>query len=42
MSAQLFAYLEDRAGLKVVGQTIMDWENVDGLDCLTLVEKDRN
>lgn len=39
MSAQLFAYLANRAGLKIIKQKIIDWGQVKNLDCLTLVEK---
>lgn len=38
MSAQLFAHLVDRAGLKIIKQRIIDW-NVPNLDCISLVEK---
>lgn len=40
MSAQLFAYLANRAGLKIVKQKVIDWSQKE-LDCLTLVEKVR-
>lgn len=40
MSAQLFAYLANRAGLKVMKQQVIDWGEVSNLDCLTLVEKE--
>lgn len=39
MSAQLFAHLVNRAGLRVIKQEIIDWEQVKSLDCITLVEK---
>ena len=39
MSAQLFAYLSNRAGLKVVEQKIINWGKSKDLDCITLVEK---
>ncbi len=40
MSADLFAYLAHRAGLKVVEQHIIDWANCKNLDCITLLQKD--
>lgn len=39
MSSQLFAYLANRAGLKVVEQHVIDWAGEKELDCVTLVEK---
>lgn len=39
MSAQLFAYLANRAGLNVKDQRLINWNGVNNLDCLTLVEK---
>ena len=39
MSKQLFAYLVNRAGLKVLEQKLIDWSGHKALDCLTLVEK---
>lgn len=39
MSSQLFAYLANRAGLKVIEQKKIDWSGKKELDCLTLVEK---
>ncbi len=39
MSKQLFAYLANRAGLKVLEQKLIDWSGHKDLDCLTLVEK---
>ena len=39
MSKQLFAYLANRAGLEVLEQRVINWGNIEGLDCLTLVEK---
>ncbi len=39
MSAQLFAYLANRAGLDIKDQCLINWNGVDNLDCLTLVEK---
>lgn len=40
MSEQLFAYLVNRAGLTVVRQKVINWANIENLDCLTLVEKE--
>ena len=39
MLKQLFAYLANRAGLEVLEQRVINWGNIEGLDCLTLVEK---
>lgn len=39
MSSDLFAYLANRAGLKVIEQKIIDWGGTKNLDCLTLIEK---
>ena len=39
MSSELFAYLANRAGLKVIGQFLYDWGGIKNLDCVTLVEK---
>ncbi|MEY8482214.1 methyltransferase domain-containing protein [Lachnospiraceae bacterium 48-21] len=39
MSKDLFAYMANRAGLKVLEQQVFDWNGVVNLDCLTLVEK---
>ena len=39
MSKDLFAYLANRAGLKILEQRVIDWGDVKELDCLTLLEK---
>jgi cyclopropane fatty-acyl-phospholipid synthase-like methyltransferase len=39
MSADIFAHLAMRAGLRVVSQNIIAW-GVQNLDCLSLVKKD--
>lgn len=39
MSSDLFAYLVNRAGLRIVKQQVFDWRESKELDCLTLVEK---
>ena len=39
MSSQLFAHLVDRAGLKVLGQHVIDWTGEKELDYVSLVEK---
>ena len=39
MSKDLFAYLANRAGLKILEQRVFDWDDVQDLDCLSLVEK---
>lgn len=39
MSKDLFAYLANRAGLKILEQKVIDWGGVKELDCLTLLEK---
>lgn len=39
MSKDLFAYLANRAGFKVLEQQVIDWGGVKNLDCLSLVEK---
>lgn len=39
MSKDIFAYLCNRAGLKVIAQETIDWGGVKELDCITLVEK---
>ncbi len=39
MSSQLFAYLANRAGLKVLEQNLICWNGYKDLDCLTLLEK---
>lgn len=39
MSKDLFAYMVNRVGLKVLEQQVFDWNGVKNLDCLTLVEK---
>lgn len=38
MSADIFAYLVNRAGLQVVEQHIIDWDMSPELDCITLVK----
>lgn len=39
MSKDLFGYLVNRAGLKIIAQEEIDWEGHEKLDCLTLVQK---
>lgn len=39
MSKELFAYLANRIGFKVLEQEVIDWYGEKGLDCITLVEK---
>src|SRR5215216_5268954 len=39
MSASLFSDQAKQAGLKIVGQRIIQWGNIPDLDCLTLVSK---
>lgn len=39
MSKDLFAYLANRAGLKVLEQQVIDWGDIEELDCISLVEK---
>lgn len=41
MSAQLFAFLANRAGLKILEQKIIDWGGIEGLDCISLLEKEK-
>ncbi len=38
MSKEIFAYLADRTGFKILEQTEIDWE-IANLDCVSLVEK---
>ena len=39
MSRELFAHFADRAGFRVIEQRIIDWDETEALDCLTLLEK---
>lgn len=39
MSKDIFAYLANRAGFKILDQQVIDWYDVNDLDCITLVEK---
>lgn len=41
MSAQLFAHLCNRAGLEVIEQKVISWDNYKNLDCITLTQKKR-
>ena len=40
MSKELFAYFSHRTGFKILRQEIIDWCDMKGLDCLTLLEKE--
>lgn len=40
MNREVFAYLADRAGFTVLEQKVIDWGLHEGLDCVTLVEKE--
>lgn len=42
MSSDIFAYLVNRAGMRIVKQKVFDWGDSKELDCLTLVEKPEN
>ena len=39
MSKDIFAYLANRVGFKIVRQNVIDWYGVKDLDCITLLEK---
>lgn len=38
MSADLFTHFARRSGLTVLNQTLVDWDGIPRLDCLTLLE----
>lgn len=40
MSQECFAYLAYRAGFTVLRQKVIDWNGVENLDCITLLEKE--
>lgn len=39
MNAGIFAYLAFRCGFQVLEQKLISWAGIDGLDCITLLEK---
>lgn len=39
MSKDIFAYLANRIGFKILAQNVIDWYGVKDLDCITLLEK---
>lgn len=39
MSKDIFAYLANRAGFKILSQEVIDWYDAKALDCITLLEK---
>ena len=39
MDKKLFAYLAYRAGFEIIEQHVIDWNNQEALDCITLVKK---
>lgn len=39
MNKDLFAYLANRVGFKILSQEVIDWYGISNLDCITLVEK---
>lgn len=39
MNASIFAYLATRCGFQILEQDLVNWAGVEGLDCVTLLEK---
>lgn len=39
MNASIFAYLATRCGFRILEQKLINWAGVEGLDCVTLLEK---
>lgn len=39
MSADIFAYLAFRCGFRVLQQRVISWAGIEGLDCVSLLEK---
>lgn len=39
MNKNIFAYLANRAGFRILDQTVIDWYGVKDLDCISLLEK---
>lgn len=39
MNASIFAYLANRCGFKILEQKLIDWAGIQGLDCVSLLEK---
>lgn len=39
MNASIFAYLSSRCGFRVLEQKVITWAGVEGLDCISLLEK---
>lgn len=39
MNASLFAYLAFRCGFRVLEQRLITWAGIEGMDCITLLEK---
>ena len=39
MNASIFAYLASRCGFHILEQDLINWAGVEGLDCVTLLEK---
>lgn len=39
MNASIFAYLATRCGFHILEQKLINWAEVEGLDCVTLLEK---
>ena len=39
MSKDIFAYLANRVGFKILEQRTIDWYGAKDLDCITLLEK---
>ncbi len=39
MSKNLFAYLAHREGFSIVEQKIISWGDIEGLDCISLIQR---